>query len=245
MFKIYRDDGIVVFPGDVSLEVVHNWVGDLQRRVDRITRSPPGEHLVRFTAVLWGTEDGEFSSDVVELDTRPAFPFLDMEMFWAECGDLHFQVHLKKDQRLQHLNKGSNHQCSAFAAIPRGVFIRLARLTRTTDANKDMPLDERYPLHATALRQAGLINKGFPTLIEARRLDSDFHEDVATVEALEASDEDSVSSTKERHGQRLRLGVRREGRCDRQRLGIWRKAFTSTCSRVGVEVGAAAHTIGT
>ena len=54
-----------------------------------------------------------------------------------------------------------------------GVYIRLARLTTSTDANRDMPIDERYPLHAAALRQAGLApEEGFPTLGEARLLDS-------------------------------------------------------------------------
>ena len=74
MFKIYRDDGIVVFRGDVDREYVHNWVRDLQRRVDRITNSPVGESLVRFTAVMWGDDDGAFDSDIVEMHSHPTFP---------------------------------------------------------------------------------------------------------------------------------------------------------------------------
>ena len=199
MFKIYRDDGIVVFNGKVNREYVHNWVGDLQRRAHRVTKSPVGESLVRFTAVLWGDDDGGFDSNVVEMDPRLAFPFLDMEMRWAETNELHFQVHLKKDQRLQYLNKGSNHRYSTFEAIPRGVFIRLARLTTITDANRDMPIDERYPLHAAALRQAGLAAAGgFPTLGEARLLDSEYRQDAAIAADLEDSDEDSICSKPDR-----------------------------------------------
>ena len=156
--------------------------------------------MVRFTAMVWGDADDPFTSDVVTMDDRPAFPFLDMEMHWADNDDLHFQVHLKTGQRLQYLNKGSNHRYSTFEAIPRGVFIRLSRLTTITDANRDMPINERYPLHAAALIQAGLVNPraGFPTLQEARMMDSEYRRDVAVVEDLEVPDDDSVVSKPDR-----------------------------------------------
>ena len=97
----------------------------------------------------------------------------------------------------QYLNRGSNHRYSTFEAIPRGVFIRLARLTTITDANKDMPIDERYPLHAAALRQAGLITDGFPTLSEARMMDAEYRRDVELAEGLDAPDEDSAATIPE------------------------------------------------
>ena len=80
----------------MNREHVHNWVHDFQRRVDCVTNFPVGESLVRFTAVMWGDNDGGFDSDLVEMHSHPAFPFLDMEMLWAENDELHFQVHLKR-----------------------------------------------------------------------------------------------------------------------------------------------------
>ena len=84
-------------------------------------------------------------SDAVKYFAR-TLPRAEREMLWAENDELHFQVHLKKDQRLQYLNRGGNHRYSTFDAIPRGVFIRLARLTTINAANRDMGIDERYPL---------------------------------------------------------------------------------------------------
>jgi len=59
---------------------------------------------------------------------------------------------------------------------------------------------ERYPLHAAALIQAGLVNPraGFPTLQEARMMDSECRRDVAVAEGLEVPDDDSVTSKPDR-----------------------------------------------
>ena len=122
-----------------------------------------------------------------------------MEMFWSDDGSLHFQVHLKMGQRLQYLNKGSNHQYSTFDAIPRGVFIRLARLTTITQDTKDMLIDERYPLHAAALRKAGLFDHDFPTLTQARQMDAEYWKDAQGSEAFDDSDADSADSAPNRH----------------------------------------------
>jgi len=67
---------------------------------------------VVFTAVLWephrssSDDDSDidpFESDLVTIDHRCAFPYLDMEMFWLQ-GELNFRVHLKPNQELRYLN---------------------------------------------------------------------------------------------------------------------------------------------
>ena len=60
-----------------------------------------------------------------------------MKFLWDEKNKLKFQVYLKPGQRLKYLNKGSTHQRSCG---------RLDRLTTKTDENKNMRLDEIYPL---------------------------------------------------------------------------------------------------
>ena len=58
--------------------------------------------------------------------------------------------------------------------------------------------DERYPLHAAALRQAGLVSGDFPTLGEARLLDSKYRDDAAIADDPEGSDEDSACTLPDR-----------------------------------------------
>ena len=88
-------------------------------------------------------------------------------MYWLD-DDLKFRVHLKENQLLKYLNKGSAHTKAFFKAIPNGVISRLASLTSMTPGNADTRLDVLYPDHASALTRAGLVlNDEFPTLREA------------------------------------------------------------------------------
>jgi len=184
LFEVYRDDGIVVFDGAVDKAYIHRWVSCLQTKVDQITESTAGDHMLKFTAVLWGEDDG-FESDIVDVHVDGVFPFLDMELSWSNAGDLWFQVHLKPHQTLRYLNRFSCHRHSTFADIPKSVFTRQARLTTVTDSNKDERLNDIYPLHAGALRKAGLAPKRFPTLGKA----------VAMVQARDAELEAAAADT--------------------------------------------------
>ena len=84
-------------------------------------------------------------------------------MFWLTENYLNFRVHLKPNQQLKYLNKGSTHTEACFAAIPSGVVRRLALLTTRTNESEDIRMDELYPLHAKALRAANLAPAIFPT----------------------------------------------------------------------------------
>jgi len=75
--------------------------------------------------------DGTVSEAVTVADIT-FFPFLDMELYWTD-QDLRFKVHLKENQKLKYLNRGSAHMSACFQAIPSGVLGRLAKLTSLTD----------------------------------------------------------------------------------------------------------------
>ena len=102
------------------------------------------ERLVELTAALWdpteevdSESDDVFESDLVAVDRHVAFPHLDVEMYWSESEELLFRVHLKPNQELRHLDRGSVHRASSLEAVPQGVFTRLTsdvsrrRLTTT------------------------------------------------------------------------------------------------------------------
>jgi hypothetical protein len=87
-----------------------------------------------------------------------------MEMYWSMEGNLQFRVHLKENQVLKYLNRGSMHTNACFAAIPTGVMKSLASLTTRTKESELMQMDELYPEHAKALKKANLAPDIFPTL---------------------------------------------------------------------------------
>ena len=153
MFKgIYRDDGIGIFKGNWMEKDIVNWLGNFQSTINRLADS----EFLKFTAEVWGKDKKDGSnSKLVTVNESDHFPYLDMEMFW-ENQDLRFKVHLKKNQMLKYLNKGSTHTKACFKAIPNGVLSRLAKLTSATEISKEKKLDELYPDHAEALRKADL-----------------------------------------------------------------------------------------
>jgi hypothetical protein len=137
-------------------------VGNFQSTINRLADS----EFLKFTAEVWGKDKKDGSnSKLVTVNESDHFPYLDMEMFW-ENQDLRFKVHLKENQMLKYLNKGSTHTKACFKAIPNGVLGRLAKLTSATEISKEKKLDELYPDHAEALRKADLAPKTFPTLKE-------------------------------------------------------------------------------
>ena len=121
--------------------------------------------FLEFTVEVWGNDrDDGRKYKAVGTTNKDYFPFLDMEMYWSLEGNLQFRVHLKENQVLKYLNRGSMHTNACFAAIPTGVMKSLASLTTRTKESELMQMDELYPEHAKALKKANLAPDIFPTL---------------------------------------------------------------------------------
>ena len=135
-----------------------------QRRVDKIS----GTSKIVFTTELW--KPNEDNQKTKKVDNRlsvvqtTTLPYLDMCFYWNCRGELRFKVHMKPNQRLKYLNKGSCHMYHCFTAIPWGVFGRLSRLTSKTKRNLGKSIDELYLYHAKALEDAKLFSAPFPSL---------------------------------------------------------------------------------
>ena len=106
-----------------------------QAEVDELA----GSNYLNFTAQVWGEDknDGNIQ-EAVTVRGEDSFLYLDMEMFWSERGDLQFRDHLKANQQLKYLNRGSTHMEACFQAIPSGVLRHLATLTTETEELKIM-----------------------------------------------------------------------------------------------------------
>ena len=162
-FGIYRDDGIAFFDGIINQKSLSDWLLKFQREIERIA----GNEFLKFTAVIWKPDEHmETELDpAVQVCTDSYLPYLDTEIFWNSNLNLQFRVHLKPNQQLKYLNRGSSHTPGCFKAIPTGVCKRLAKLTTLTEENKNKKMDELYPVHFGALSDANLLDKiQIPTL---------------------------------------------------------------------------------
>jgi hypothetical protein len=159
---IYRDDGLLVFKGKRSASEIHKWLQELQTEINETVEGT----YFQVTMVVWepGGTDRSFGS--LSVTKTQSFPYLDMELVWSRSGALNFRVHLKDNQQLKYLNRGSTHTKAVFASIPHGVMSRLARLTSITDESKDLTLNQLYPKHAEALLKARITPDRYPTLQE-------------------------------------------------------------------------------
>ncbi len=171
----YRDDGIAIFNHRMTYEEIIQWQETFQNKVNELAN---GTYL-QYTCELWADPTCQpytpnQVSPKVTIHANPTFPYLDMEFHWYAQQALHFKVHLKTNQQLQYLNKGSAHTHACFRAIPTGVCHRLAKLTTITPENANIPLSQLYPQHFQALQQANLLTKHslekIPTLAEAQNL---------------------------------------------------------------------------
>jgi hypothetical protein len=136
-------------------------LGIFQARVNNLADSK----FLEFTAEVWGNNrDNGRKYKAVGTTNKDYFPFLDMEMYWSLEGNLQFRVHLKENQVLKYLNRGSTHTNACFAAIPTGVMKRLSSLTTRTEKSELTTMDELYPVHAKALKKANLAPDTFPIL---------------------------------------------------------------------------------
>ena len=169
-FGIYRDDGIGVFKGKSKIATAKWWLDRLQRRINKIA----GNDFLKFTMEIWRSdvvvnEDG-LNDKRITINRDEYFPFLDMKLSWNMNGSLDFGVHLKPNQELKYLNKGSAHTPSCFKAVSTGVMKRLTKLTSVTKENCNLKLDKIYPLHFEALNKADLLkNVEIPSLAEKKK----------------------------------------------------------------------------
>ena len=124
---IYRDDGINVIFGQASTDELCDWLDSFQTKVNEAV----GDEYLQFTLDIWNINapaDEKPRNKKVTINRKSAFPYLDMELYWR--GDeLKFRVHLKPNQQLKYLNKGSTHTNATFKSIPHGVIKRLSTLT--------------------------------------------------------------------------------------------------------------------
>ena len=104
-FGVYRDDGIGIFNGVLSVEEATQWLHNFQLNVNKIAEGP----FLQFTMELWqpGSSQTTAGDPKISIFTKEHFPFLDSAIYWnKENGKLAFGVHLKENQELKFLNKG-------------------------------------------------------------------------------------------------------------------------------------------
>ena len=103
-------------------------------------------------------------------------------MEWNEEGRLEYSVYSKPNQQIKYLHKSSNHTNACKKAIPKGVFLRLSKLTSSTPLNQDQRLDTLYPAHTAALNKAELAPSTFPKLSELKNNESGTNENSSKTE---------------------------------------------------------------
>jgi GIY-YIG catalytic domain len=167
-YGLYRDDGIGVFKGIWSVEEISKWRNKFQNAVDILA----GGNYLQFTCNVWLDNERQMcpitgTDRNISVERGQTFPYLDMELFWSQNGELNFRVHLKPNQMLKYLNQGSAHTKACLRAIPAGVCKRLAKLTSINNTNRNQRLDLLYPHHFKALENANLLLDKIPTLQEA------------------------------------------------------------------------------
>lgn len=115
--RIYQDDGITIDKGKWSKQDIDCWLSRFQSQVDAIA----GSSFLQFTVVVWD-EDKEDGSPCKQtmVESRRKKSYQDAELFWID-EQLQFSVHLKENQELKYLNKGSTHTSTCFRVILRGV----------------------------------------------------------------------------------------------------------------------------
>ena len=133
---------------------------------------------LQFTFEIWRPDTNIVNetttlNDKITIIRGKYFPFLDIEMYWNANNKLRFKVHLKENQQLKYLNKGSCHTAMCFAAIPNGVFKRLYKLTSSSNKMLNSRVDEIYPEHTNALKIADLIPKEFPKMNKIKKMTED------------------------------------------------------------------------
>ena len=119
---IYRDDGLVVLNGKKSTAWIEDWLNNkFQAKVNQLL----GSEGLQFTMDIWDANNTQLlpqpaNKEKVTICAKNAFPYLDMELYWRN-DELKFRVHIKPNQQIKYLNKGSAHTDATFDTIPTGV----------------------------------------------------------------------------------------------------------------------------
>ena len=102
-------------------------------------------------------------------------PYLDTTMEWDINGDLDFKVHLKPNSKIKYVNKTSDHLKLVIKEVKNGVLERLCKLTTMNEARRKIKIENMYPEHVRALREADLLQGECPTFgeIEERMINID------------------------------------------------------------------------
>jgi len=163
IFGCYRDDEIAIFEKVLTPCELDNWLNKFQETCNEKL----GSDKLQFTMMVWSAgKPMEHKLAKIHTDTSEAFPFLDMELYWNKDNKLNYRVHLKENQVIKYLSRGSNHPKACFKAIYTGVSKWLAKLTSITANSVNKKLIELYPEHAKALEAAVLHPGEYPTLGE-------------------------------------------------------------------------------
>lgn len=105
---IYRDDGIVFFKGKWSNNDIVRWLNTFQIRVNNLC----GSNGLVFTAEIWRHNNNVSNiitklTEKISIVERKYFPFLYVSLFWNFHNKLSFKIHMKPNQNLKYINRGS------------------------------------------------------------------------------------------------------------------------------------------
>ena len=97
-YGIYRDGGFVISKGNISKKEINNWLRVFQWRVDNLAEC----ECLQFTMEVWGRDDDPtIKNEKLTYVDEKYFPYLDIEMYWNDSGELKFQVHMKPNQKVK------------------------------------------------------------------------------------------------------------------------------------------------
>ena len=78
---------------------------------------------LQFTAEIWRPAENNINERTIlnkniTIVKGKYFPFLNIEMYWNQNSKLRFKIHMKENQILKYLDKGSCPTLKCFLAIP-------------------------------------------------------------------------------------------------------------------------------
>ena len=121
---IYRYNELTVSDRKKSVEELIDWLKLFQVKANKLV----GSDYLKFTLGIWDPdaptgpdlENQKLQMITLFLSSETRLPLLDME-FYQQESCLEFCVHLKENQILKHLNKGSTYTTSRFKVILHSV----------------------------------------------------------------------------------------------------------------------------
>mmetsp|Transcript_47410 Transcript_47410/g.100751 ORF Transcript_47410/g.100751 Transcript_47410/m.100751 type:complete len:141 (+) Transcript_47410:268-690(+) len=123
---MYRDDGEIVWEGDLNTDFLADWLHRFQSCINVV-----GGDDVQFTMDIWkpGEETRTIVPKKIKVVRNSSFPYLDSQMSYDENKNLVFAAYKKPEFKTKYLDMKSCHLRSCKKAITRGVGIVWARHT--------------------------------------------------------------------------------------------------------------------